>query len=37
MTPLYWAAEKGHVDTVRCLVDNRADINIKEDALGVSE
>ena len=35
-TPLHWAAGKGHVDTVRCLVDKGADINI-EDKNGVSE
>ena len=29
-TPLHWAADGDHVDTVRCLVDKGADINVKE-------
>ena len=36
MTPLHWAAEKGHVDTVQYLVWIGANINIKADE-GVSE
>ena len=36
MTPLYWAAAEGHVNTVRYLVDAGGDINIK-DGGGVSE
>ena len=35
MTPLHWAAEKGHANTVHCLVEKGADINIK-DGSGVS-
>ena len=35
-TPLHWAAEGGHVDTVRMLNDKGADTNIK-DVFGVSE
>lgn len=32
MTPLMFAAKKGHLDVVRTLVENgRADVNIKED------
>ena len=34
-TPLYMAAEGGHIEIVRYLVDNGADINIK-DHNGVS-
>ena len=29
-TPLHIAAKAGHVDTVRCLVDKGANINIKD-------
>ena len=36
MTPLHKAAIRGHVDTVQCLLDKRADIHIKDDD-GVSE
>ena len=36
MTPLHLAACGGHVDTVRCLVEQGADTNIK-DIFGVSE
>ena len=36
MTPLHWAALKGHVDIVRYLVEQSADIKIK-DSYGVSE
>ena len=35
-TPLFWAAYEGHVDIVRYLVEQGADINIK-DKNGVSE
>ena len=35
-TPLHWAADGGHVDTVRYLVDKGDDINMK-DGHGVSE
>ena len=35
-TPLHWAAHEGHVDVVRYLVEQGADINIKECS-GVSE
>ena len=30
-TPLYMAAEGGHEEMVRCLVDEGADINIKDE------
>ena len=36
-TPLHLAAEGGHVDTVRYLVDKGADLNIKNDWFKVSE
>ena len=36
-TPLHDAAHKGHVDIVRCLVEQGADINIKVGVEGVSE
>ena len=36
-TPLHWAARARDVDIVRYLVDKGADINIKDDTLGVSE
>ena len=36
MTALLRAAAEGHVDTVRCLVDEGADIN-EDDEHGVSE
>ena len=35
-TPLHKAVEKGHVSTVKCLVEEGADIHSK-DKLGVSE
>lgn len=35
-TPLHTAAAAGHTDTVRCLVDKAADINIK-NTYGVSD
>ena len=28
-TPLYLAAERGHVDAVKCLAEQGADMNIK--------
>ena len=30
LTPLHQAAVQGHTDTVRCLIDKGADMNIKE-------
>ena len=37
MTPLHLAAKAGHVNTVRCLVEQGADINIRGHNCGVSE
>ena len=36
MSPLYWAADGGHVNTVKCLIEKGANIHIK-DEYGVSE
>ena len=36
-TPLYWAADAGHVHIVRYLVEQGAEINIKDYSGGVSE
>ena len=36
LTPLHVAARAGHMDTVRCLVDKGADVNIQNNK-GVSE
>ena len=36
-TPLHWAAERGHLDTVRCLVDKGAETESMEVTIGVSE
>ena len=35
-TPLHVAAEGGHTDTVKCLVDGKADMNVKHTCSGVS-
>ena len=35
-TPLHWAADGGHVNTVKCLVERGAAVNSK-DGVGVSE
>ena len=35
-TPLHLAANRGHIDTVQCLIDKGAGINITDDD-GVSE
>ena len=32
ITPLHFAAGGGHVDTVRCLVDKGADIELKDES-----
>ena len=37
MTPLLLAAKAGHVNTVKCLVEQGADINIAGNNCGVSE
>ena len=36
-TPLHCTAWRGHVVVVRCLVEKGADVNIKDDKLGVSD
>ena len=36
-TPLHLAAKAGHLDTVKCLVELGADINIKDAKFGVCE
>ena len=36
MSPLHWAADKGHLNTVRCLVEKGAEVNSKAKD-GVSE
>ena len=33
MTPLMYAAEKGHVDTVRLLLDRGAAIDMQDDVI----
>ena len=37
MTPLHCTAPHGHVEIVRYLVEQGADLNIKDDMFGVSE
>ena len=34
-SPLHWAAREGHVNTVKCLVENGAEVN-SEDYNGVN-
>ena len=36
MPPLYWAADGGHIDIVKCLIEKGAEVNSKDDE-GVSE
>ena len=36
MSPLHWAADSGHVDTVKCLVEKGANLHSK-DVFGVRE
>ena len=36
MSPLHWAADGGHVHTVKYLIDKGAEVNSK-DEIGVSE
>ena len=36
LTPLHLAADNGHTDTVQCLIEKGADVNIKDDD-GVSK
>ena len=31
MSPLHWAADGGHVDTVKCLIEKGADVNCKDE------
>ena len=35
-SPLHWAAREGHVNTVKCLVENGAEVN-SEDHKGASK
>ena len=37
MTPLHLAARAGHVNTVKCLVEQGADINVQGHNFGVSD
>ena len=36
MSPLHWAADGGHIDTVKCLIEKGAEVN-SQDETGVSE
>ena len=36
-SPLHMAADGGHVNTVKCLIEKGAKINDKDNELGVSE
>uniref|UniRef100_A0A6V7L4E5 Acyl-CoA-binding domain-containing protein 6 n=1 Tax=Bracon brevicornis TaxID=1563983 RepID=A0A6V7L4E5_9HYME len=31
MLPIHWAADRGHLPTMKCLIDNGADINAQDD------
>ena len=37
MSPLHWAADGGHVNTVKFLIEKGADVNFKDDYYGVNE
>ena len=37
MSPLYWAADEGHVNIVVFLIEKGANLNSKDDVDGVSE
>ena len=36
MSPLHWAVDGGHVNTVKCLIEKDAEVNSKHE-YGVSE
>ena len=37
MSPLHWAADGGHVNTVKMLIEKGAELHSKDDDDGVSE
>ena len=37
MSPLHWAADSGHVNIVKMLIEKGAKLNIEDGAVGVSE
>ena len=36
MSPLHWATDGGHIDTVKCLIEKGAEVN-SQGGVGVSE